>query len=138
MRELTLFEKCVLLAALETAGEDRIAKRLQDYGCQDTPALDIRLAIPVLRSFARCNVKLAKIDDQGGARPRRHNMKTGEDNPELYQEAVDAWLKWCEETGSVPEMPSKYDTFIGKKYVYLQKINGFLAKYDIQKKVIVP
>jgi hypothetical protein len=64
-------------------------------------------------------------------------LKSGEDNPELHQEAVDAWLKWCEETGSVPDASNKYASWIGKRYVYLGNVEGLLAKYDIQKKELV-
>jgi hypothetical protein len=67
----------------------------------------------------------------------KSNMKSGEDNPELHQEAVDAWLKWCEQTGSVPDASGKYDSWIGKRYVYLGNINGLIAKYDILKKTLV-
>lgn len=54
MKNLTPFEKSVMLAVLETVKlDDPLIKRLQDYGWQDIDWIDIKIAIAVLRSFAK-------------------------------------------------------------------------------------
>lgn len=64
-------------------------------------------------------------------------MKTVQEAPELYQEALFAYQKWCEDHAFVYRQPSIVDTKIGRQYVYLHNTFGLVAKYDIRKKAIV-
>lgn len=64
-------------------------------------------------------------------------MKDGKDSPDLFQEASIALEKYCKKNGQIFDFPSADMSEIGTKYVYLRNVNGLLAKYDIERKIIV-
>lgn len=89
----------------------------------------------------------------------RYNMVTGKFSlPEevvrkkksaIYDEALKALIAFHKHKPDVYDefgnylgtrrwvQPSKFDSVVGRKYVYLNNINGLIAKYDMKKKQIV-
>lgn len=67
----------------------------------------------------------------------------------FYEEALDALIKFHKENPSVFDdfgkyvgeriwvQPSQMDSVIGRKYVYLNNINGPIAKYSIKTGEII-
>lgn len=64
-------------------------------------------------------------------------MKQVEDDPELYQEAVNAWFAYCEAKGIIPDNPSRDVSEIGREYVHLRNSYRSLGRYSIKDKAIV-
>lgn len=62
------------------------------------------------------------------------------DEEELIEKAYDAYFKEVDKItfgmGSANQ-PSRRDTVVGRKYVYLYNINGLLAKYVIKTGEII-
>lgn len=53
------------------------------------------------------------------------NLKNGE---ALISQAVDFYFKCCNGTSIIPEQPNLSDCQIGRKYIYLNNVNGCIAK----------
>lgn len=49
-----------------------------------------------------------------------------------YEAAVDAYYRFCDDNGIIFQQPCPYSSVVGRKYVYLNNINGLLAKYIIK------
>lgn len=61
-------------------------------------------------------------------------MKSVEEDPKLYNEALDAYFAYF---GKHADFPSEPLCEIGRKYVHLRNSHRLLARYDIDKKQIV-
>ncbi len=48
-----------------------------------------------------------------------------------YDDAVSAYYQYCNDNGIIFQQPCPYSSVVGRKYVYLNNINGLLARYII-------
>lgn len=55
----------------------------------------------------------------------------------IFEDAVKAYAKYCEEQGCIFSQPNEEFSMVGRKYVHLENINGKLAKYEIATKRII-
>ena len=66
----------------------------------------------------------------------------------IVDQAIDAWYEVCRRGMPVKDLkgyvysmlvyqqPSRYDSTIGRKYVYLRNCNGLIARYNIKTREI--
>ena len=50
--------------------------------------------------------------------------------------AVKAYVRYCQNNGLIYQQPNEALCRVDQKYVYLENINGLLAKYDIKERRI--
>lgn len=55
----------------------------------------------------------------------------------IFEDAVKAYAKFCEEQGYIFSQPHEAYSVVGRKYVYLENSNGKLAKYEMATKRII-
>lgn len=55
----------------------------------------------------------------------------------VFETAVETYLRYCKRNCFIYQQPDATLSRVGRKYVWLENINGPLAKYDIKKQCIV-
>jgi hypothetical protein len=56
-----------------------------------------------------------------------------------FEDAVKAYQRYCKNNNLIYSQPSELLSKTGRKYVYLENINGDLGRYEIETgKILIP